>query len=875
MIFLRQAKIPGQDQRFEELLRCPRRHLDFWSGSQISSSFPSYYDEWDESTNATEYYDIDNRDDVDNDEYYDEYNEPEDHDNEWIDMSDIPEDATFEEPELACMLESLQKGKKGSGKGFRRSKKGWSKGESRDVSRAGKGGRPENYKQVRWKLQSDRLNRGWKDQPANVTSKGRGRSQLAQVDDLLARTRRFKCGELGHLAKDCPQNKETTTNSETFFSGMVYINSCDVHPRNRFWADRCCDNSCAGAVRSDCAGFSQDDSAGVSRGNCAGVSRNDSRACDSRNVYRAVDDSRNEPTMYFDPRNDRYAEVDFQQDGKTLLDVRKDDVTFLDVQTDGVTLPVPCSSSSFSLGSVVVVGPRASVCSDMKFESDGGTDDSKPEPLAKSAEMKRLVGIAVANGTPVRVAYKDVRRRMRIEARRQKELDEGAEPEAVLDSFLDQVNVEQQQQSGPLKRVLTPSAKAAKHRRAKDKKWRETMCWWIVNDKVCPHGDQCNFRHTVSETGASSPSPTPEMCETGVSWPSLATEQDKSKTGVSSPGPSTNPTHPRSPTRDSWNNSWDRYDYRDKWTDVWKDGHDGNRWIHGWNEHYHCDNWTDAWRERNSVFVCQHNDDNLTDAWNKCKPDDEWHASHWKTSSWSSSHWETSGWNDTDECINDRKEQMRSSHSFFEIKSMSQLISSLCRGNDVATFSGIEVDPGESLADTAAQSGIIDVRPFRKAEEALFHKFGLKPRVIPGDNQAVGIGGRAKVLGKVEMPSGIRGINGIVKYTVVDSPGVPPLTPVSLLKQVGAVIDLNSNTMDLKKIETTTTLRTLPSGHVAHRLTEFAPDGWKAPTLEQTDLFQVKTDVFHPVTLPGEIKSKSSKQCVGFSSGFVYTVRNQ
>ena len=279
----------------------------------------------------------------------------------------------------------------------------------------------------------------------------------------------FKCGELGHIAKECPQNKETTTNSESFFSGMVYIKSCDVHPR-------CRDNSCAGAVRSNCTGFSLDDSAGVSRDDCAGVSRYDSRICDSRNVSRADDDSRNEPTMYFDSRNGRCAEVDFQQDDETFLDVRKDGVTFLDVQTDGVTLPVPCSSSCFSLGSVVVVGPRANVCLDMKFESDGGTDDSKPEPLAKSAEMKRLVGIAVASGTPIRVAYKDVRRRMRIEARRQKELDEGVEPEVVLDSFLDQVKVEQQQQSGPLKRVLTPSAKAAKHRRAKDKKWGETLC---------------------------------------------------------------------------------------------------------------------------------------------------------------------------------------------------------------------------------------------------------------------------------------------------------------------------------------------------------------------------------------------------------------
>ena len=37
----------------------------------------------------------------------------------------------------------------------------------------------------------------------------------------------------------------------------------------------------------------------------------------------------------------------------------------------------------------------------------------------------------------------------------------------------------------------------------------------------------------------------------------------------------------------------------------------------------------------------------------------------------------------------------------------------------------------------------------------------------------------------------------------------------------------------------------------------------------------MRTDVFRPVTLPGEIKSRSSKQCVGFSSGFVYTVRDR
>ena len=131
--------------------------------------------------------------------YDDEYDEPGDRDGEWIDMSGIPEDVTFEETELACMLENLQKGKKRSSKGVRRGKKGWSKGESRDVlqvstKEAGKGGRAENNKQLRLKLESDRLNRGWRDQSARGTNKGRGRPQLVQVDDLLARTLSFKCG---------------------------------------------------------------------------------------------------------------------------------------------------------------------------------------------------------------------------------------------------------------------------------------------------------------------------------------------------------------------------------------------------------------------------------------------------------------------------------------------------------------------------------------------------------------------------------------------------------------------------------------------------------------------------------------------------------
>ena len=212
---------------------------------------------------------------------------------------------------------------------------------------------------------------------------------------------------VGASREGLPSEQGTDHKFREFFSGMVCNDSCTVHPRNDFCADHSRDNS------------------------RAGVSRNDSHA---------DDDSRNEPSANVDSRNRLCVEGDFQRDDETFLGVRKDDVTFLDVQTDGVTLLVPGSSSSFSLGSVVVVGPRENQCRDVKLESDGGAEHNMSEPFANSPETKRLMEIAIASGASVRPAYKTVRKRLRIEARRQKELDGGVEPEVVLDSFLNQVD---------------------------------------------------------------------------------------------------------------------------------------------------------------------------------------------------------------------------------------------------------------------------------------------------------------------------------------------------------------------------------------------------------------------------------------------------
>ena len=79
--------------------------------------------------------------------------------------------------------------------------------------------------------------------------------------------------------------------------------------------------------------------------------------------------------------------------------------------------------------------------SGMKLESGVQAEHSMSEPLVNSPETKRLMEIAIANGVSIRTAYKAVR--LRIEARRQKELDDGVEPEVVLDSFLNEVELEQ------------------------------------------------------------------------------------------------------------------------------------------------------------------------------------------------------------------------------------------------------------------------------------------------------------------------------------------------------------------------------------------------------------------------------------------------
>ena len=91
-----------------------------------------------------------------------------------------------------------------------------------------------------------------------------------------------------------------------------------------------------------------------------------------------------------------------------------------------------------------------------------------------SPDAKSQMAIHIQNGVSVRAAYKAMRKRVRVEARRQRELEEGRPPEVPLESFLELLK--HKLRRPPELRVLTSAAKAAKHRRARDKRRSETPC---------------------------------------------------------------------------------------------------------------------------------------------------------------------------------------------------------------------------------------------------------------------------------------------------------------------------------------------------------------------------------------------------------------
>ena len=142
-------------------------------------------------------------------------------------------------------------------------------------------------------------------------------------------------------------------------------------------------------------------------------------------------------------------------------------------------------------------------------------------------------------------------------------------------------------------------------------------------------------------------------------------------------------------------------------------------------------------------------------------------------------------------------------------------------------FVGLTTEPECGVIDTAAQTGLV-------GEQALIRLSSTLGRhdlqVVWSDKraQAHGIGGEAKVVGVAEIPLGIGGIYGVLEYTVVKEE-VPLLLPIQLLRQVEALVNLQSNVLSLQKFAVKTPMKMISTGHAMVSVTEFGPDGWRLP----------------------------------------------
>ena len=142
-------------------------------------------------------------------------------------------------------------------------------------------------------------------------------------------------------------------------------------------------------------------------------------------------------------------------------------------------------------------------------------------------------------------------------------------------------------------------------------------------------------------------------------------------------------------------------------------------------------------------------------------------------------------------------------------------------------FVGLTTCPTMALVDTAAQDGLVGRDALQRLSQKL-QSFGLRVKWTDKKAKAHGVGGQAEVHGIAAIPLGLAGSSGVLEVTVV-SGDVPLLLPIRMLKELQAVIDLESSRMTLKRLRQSVELHTMPSGHVAVDILNFGPEGFSFP----------------------------------------------
>ena len=159
-------------------------------------------------------------------------------------------------------------------------------------------------------------------------------------------------------------------------------------------------------------------------------------------------------------------------------------------------------------------------------------------------------------------------------------------------------------------------------------------------------------------------------------------------------------------------------------------------------------------------------------------------------------------------------------------------------------FIGLILGPARGLTDTGSQRPVVGASAALRWCDLLLKRHGLVPVDVTPSNMIATCGGigTAKVVQVLDFPAGIVGVNGVMRFLVLEEPMsadgrqqfIPPLTPITIMRQLEANIRMK-DTGDVLEIEddhgTTHTEKLVRerSGHVHNQLDFFSREGWKLP----------------------------------------------
>ena len=158
-------------------------------------------------------------------------------------------------------------------------------------------------------------------------------------------------------------------------------------------------------------------------------------------------------------------------------------------------------------------------------------------------------------------------------------------------------------------------------------------------------------------------------------------------------------------------------------------------------------------------------------------------------------------------------------------------------------FIGLILGPARGLTDTGAQQPVVVASAALRWCDRLLKRHGLVPVDVTPTNMSATCGGiGAKVVQVLEFPGGIVGVNGVMRFLVLEEPMstdgrqqfIPPLTPITIMRQLGANIRVKDSGDVLEIEDDRGTIHTKKlvrerSGHVHNQLDVFSREGWKLP----------------------------------------------